>query len=445
MKKTSLKFLIIALFLSFVYIAVTEGIEDRVRRLAWVGWAPHGWGTFRTANGNAGLLNFWIWPTTPGYTWAHVLSTFHTWGITNTLTGYLWMETIWWVWPGDLSGVELYPDASWDPRGNWTLSGYLWSDSAWWIRMNDVVFVPDNTYFSGFAWSDEIGWIDMWWATLESTSSGFIWKVKVLGSIGWSRVFNTTYDVGGSYSSAKINELVNVVEKNIKLLTRNAGPGQINQLWAPIPEIFNDSVIYENTGGTLGLVRYSDITFRNVGYENVRSLIVIGANVYIDQAVLPPPGDTRPRAIIAMANSQGIWGNIYVAWGLTRIESSLIAGWSLYSAYFPPSTQTDYIYYNTDASSIAILPDRQLYVHGTIISHNTIGGSNPGNGSAFICPYTEVSCAEDTAIRYDFNYFRDFQRDPVKRGYATSQYDDWSFVIEYNPGIIRDPPPWLAE
>ncbi len=435
----------LALLLGISYMALSAGIEDRFRRLAGIGGAPHAWGTFRTANGNAWLLDFAAAPTWSGYTWAYIYSTYTGGTIINTLTWFFWIENIGWVGGGDMSGVSITPDPSGNPRANWTLSGHLWSDSAGWIDMNNVLFVPDNTYFSGFAWNDGIGWIDLWWATLAQTSSGFIWKVKILWNAGWASIFNTVYDVGQKYSSANINKILNVVKKNITLLKRNAGTGQINTVWTPSIQVFRDTVIYENTGGTISLVRYSDTTFRNLGLDSVRSIIVLWANVYIDESVLTPIGDTRPRTIIVLPNDNWIGGNIFIDGSVTKIQSSLVAGGSIFSAYFPPATQTDYIYYNTDASSTAGLPDRQLYVFGSIISHNSLGGSTPQGGSTYVCPYIEVNCTRQTAIRYDFNYFRDYQKNPAKRGYIDSRFDDWSLVIEYNPLLVRDPPPGLTQ
>jgi hypothetical protein len=352
------------------------------------------------------------------------------------------MENIWWVgawW------VTLHPDPSGNPRAEWTLSGHLWSDSAGWIDMNSVVFVPDNTFFSGFAWNDGVGWIDIWWATLASTSDGFIWMVKVLWAVWGSRVFNTVYDVSQGFSSTSITPILNKVQKNLALSLRNAGTNQINPVGTSSINAFKDSVIYQNTGSTLSVVRYSDTTFRRIGLENVRTIVVVGADVYIDEAVLTPIWDTRPRAIITLQNSKWIGGNIYIAWNPTRIESSLIAEWSIFSAFFPSTTTTEYIYYNSEASMTTALPDRQLYIFGSVISHNTIGWATPWDGSTYICPYIEINCTRDTAIKYDFNYFRDYQEDPVKRWYKSDIYDDYSMIVEYNPLLLRDPPPLLTQ
>ena len=199
--------------------------------------------------------------------------------------------------------MTLYPDPTGNPRGNWTLSGFLWSDSAGWIDMNHVVFVPDNTFFSGFAWNDGVGWIDTWGATLATTSSGFIGKVKIIGNIASSYIYNTVYDVGQSYSSTKINGLINSIQKNLSIMLRNVPQSQINRFDGTTNiEAYNDTVIYLNTGTTVNTLRYSTASFRHIGFEDVRSLIVIGANLYIDEAVIVPPGDTRPRVIIVMPN-----------------------------------------------------------------------------------------------------------------------------------------------
>ncbi len=438
---------IITLFagVAIVYITFAAGIEDRYRRLAWVGGVAHSWGTFRTLNGNAGTLDFDVAPTLGGYTGAHIFSRFNSWAITNTLTGHFWMETVGWVGWEDASGVIMSPDPTWNPRGNWTLSGNLWSDSVGWIDMGEIVFVPDTSTFSGYAWNDGIGWINIFGATFAGTSTSIIWKVKVLWNAWGSRIFNTVYDISQKYSSVKTTQVTNAIQKNLTLLMRNAWTWQLNRVGDTNVNLFRESVIYQNTGITLGLVRYSDLTFRNVWYENMRSIIVIGANFYIDQSVLPPVGDTRPRAIIVLPNDRGIGWNIFISGDPTRIESSLIAWGSIFSASFPPANQTDYTFYNSSASSTIWLPDRQLYIYGTVVSNNTIGGSSPNDGASFVCPFMEVNCTRDVSIRYDWNYFRWYEWNPAKRWYNSALYDAWSVIIEYNQGVQRNPPPGLIE
>lgn len=138
-------------------------------------------------------------------------------------------------------------------------------------------------------------------------------------------------------------------------------------------------------------------------------------------------------------------GNIYIGSGVAKIYSSIIAEGSLLSGYFTGTTATNPILYNASSIELLSLPNRQLYTYGSIISHNTIGGAYGQGVGNYVCPYTEMSCDRSMAIRYDFNYFRDFQKnDPnaaLNRGYKNAAYDDYSFVIEYDPRVQSAPPP----
>lgn len=89
---------------------------------------------------------------------------------------------------------------------------------------------------------------------------------------------------------------------------------------------------------------------------------------------------------------------------MTRIQSTLIAEGSLYSGRRNGGT---WKLYNADKTSTADLPNYQLYIKGSVISRNTIGGA--GVVGTPHCPYTEGVCTYDQALRYDLNYFRDFQ------------------------------------
>jgi len=130
----------------------------------------------------------------------------------------------------------------------------------------------------------------------------------------------------------------------------------------------------------------------------------MGADVYVDEDILPT--DTTPRAIIALADSTGNQGNIYIWGNVKRIQSSLVAEWSVYSGFLPSSMSQIAQLYNPDVMSTMTLPGNQLYVYGTIISHNTIGWAAQ-DGTAYACPYTEPICDRDHAVRYDLNFSDD--------------------------------------
>ncbi len=128
---------------------------------------------------------------------------------------------------------------------------------------------------------------------------------------------------------------------------------------------------------------------------------------------------------------------------MKKISANLIAERSIYSAGVANDTKS--LYYTRKSSVFLDLPQNQLYIYGSVLSHNTIGGGTR-DGSA-ICPYTQTDiyggCTYDTAIPYDWNYFRAY-RNPgsTTRAYTkTPLLDAYSVVIEYDSRVLSDPPP----
>lgn len=54
-------------------------------------------------------------------------------------------------------------------------------------------------------------------------------------------------------------------------------------------------------------------------------------------------------------------------------------------------------------------------------------------------------CNRETAIKYDFNYFRSYDKTLERRAYTSNSLDDYSLIIDYDPRLLADPPPGLIE
>ncbi len=396
---------------------------------------------------NAGVISFDDAPF--GYSGAQIVW----YGTTEvTLTGMFWMQTTGWATFSE-SRVILIPPASWENvRDPWYLSGYAWSPNAGWIALNHgesyasgIAFIPDIGQLVGYGYSESLGWIPFWeYAGSGITvdmSDGFIWKVSIAGSIGWSKTFNVLYDVGGSFNSISMTSFVNVVRKNITVLLRNAGSRintNLSGLWA---QSFNKAMIFRTeNNSTSAFVRYSDIK-NAFNFDLSRSLIVIGADIYID--VDAPNTIGASRAIIALKNEKGEWGNIYIDGSVKIIESVLFSERSIISgAEFITGSLSPY--YVSKKSVFLDIPRNQLYIKWAIWGFNTIGWSSKDNGA--VCPYlsdNSILCSYDNAIKYDWNYFRIYNWAPARRAYPNDSKDAYSVIIEYDPRIIQDPPPGL--
>jgi hypothetical protein len=97
--------------------------------------------------------------------------------------------------------------------------------------------------------------------------------------------------------------------------------------------------------------------------------------------------------------------------------------------------------YNDTAEKLTALSQNQLLIHGSLISHNTIGGAVVNPSQKAVCPFYVASCDRISALPYDLNYFRAFYGKDESRAWGNAEYDDYSLIIEYDPRILSDPPP----
>jgi hypothetical protein len=152
---------------------------------------------------------------------------------------------------------------------------------------------------------------------------------------------------------------------------------------------------------------------------------------------------TQSRAIIALKNEKGEWWNIWIRWSVKQVEATLFAEKTIWSweEFITGSLSP---YYVAKKSLFLDIPRNQLYIKGWVAWHNTIGWWSKDGWA--VCPYLsdviEV-CTYDTAVKYDWNYFRIFSGQPARRAYPDDSKDYYSVVIEYDSRVLQDPPPGL--
>ncbi len=415
----------------------------------------HSTGAFSTG-WNAGVLSFDDTPS--AYSGAQVVGFAASSDV--YLTGIFWLETVgWatfsdvWAWPV----VVVSPGTGSNIRDPWYLSGYAWSDNAGWISLNHgesyaswVWFFPDTTSIAGYAWNDNIWWISFATGSVW-VGSGFIGQVGVWGSIGGTKSFSTLYTPGSTITSASLGTFMNAVRKNVSILSRNAeksSTGYINtDFTLSSPFAFNKTLIYKKDTNPSDLfLKYSTIqTAFDSSMDNTKSLIVIGGDIYIDTDVTTPAYVNYPRAFIALRNELWQWGNIYIKWSVKNVQASLVAEKTIWSGEEFISGALSPYFINKKSVFLDI-PKTQLYIKWFIASYNTIGGSSKTWGA--VCPVftkNDETCTYDSAIPYDWNYFRSFDKTPWNRAYPNSSKDIYSVVMEPNPGVMQNPPPWLED
>lgn len=421
----------------------------------------HNTGFFNPA-GNAGLVDFQNSPSSysPGeYSEVQIIK-----NPTNSgqlfLTGMFWMQTVGWTTFSDVGAgpVLVIPPANGDNIRNptWYLSGYAWNENAGWIALNHgdsnasgVTYFPDTSSFTGYAWSNSLGWISFSSGSF-AVSKGFIGQVKVMGNIGGSK----TFDVGAlwvtpgkSFDSLTLNNILNTTRKNVAIMLRNAWAGQINTIGQPSPNSFVNTMIFRSLSNPSdAYVSYSTIKTPFINDAD-RTLLSIGADIYIDVDFTGSSFGTKPRSIIALKNDVGQWGDIYISGDVKKIQATLVADGTIWSGTGGSSAPLT-PYYKNKASAFLDIPKRQLWIVGSLISHNTIGGGSKDGGAS--CPYTDTAivggCNYDNAVPYDLNYFRGYSgsADATWRAYKNTSLDAYSTIIDYDPLILSDPPPGLA-
>ena len=395
--------------------------------------------SFQTEYGNAGDISF-----------DHDPNPYQTGNLNGTdITGFFWSQTTGWAeftWGTNMT----LRGANNSAREVWDVSGFAWSDAAGWMTLSGMEYYPDSTTLSGWLWSDTVGWTVFTSGDIivNNVWLGFIGRVAILWSVAGNNIYAlniANYQAGATFNVSKIASTLNDIRKKVSITLRNVGMNNLNTV-APIgpttPNILNQSVFYTYTGSSEFIVAYSSLESSLNTPTSPRSLVVIGGDIYIDTGVTFPI-DTPSHTIIALKNDIWKWWNIYIRGDVTKIHSSLVAEGSLYSARRLAGA---WVLYNSDHNSITSLPNYQLYVKGSIVSHNTIGWAWVANTPK--CPYIENTCTYDQSLRYDLNYFRDFQintlpnlEKPLHRWYPVDAYNDKSVIIDHDSRVISDPPP----
>ena len=401
----------------------------------------HTWWSFDPA-GNAGIVNFNVWDV--------VLTRDQTTGL-QYLSGRLWSQTVGWMYfnpsIGALTTLDITSDDSKNIRIQNTLSGWLWSENAGWIQMNPNIpggWVTFNTTngpaLNGWAYSSNLGWIELGnWLVASTLGDGLIGKVKVIGNLSGNNIFDVLYNVGSSFAGQNTANTLNKIKKNIALSNRWM---TINSTLDRKPQ---NGILYYKQSWIL--TYSSDINLSSGSkyfIKEARTLIIEWADLLIDECIGLPtsPSDIKwPKAIIVLTDKDGNGGNIIIKWNVTKIYSTLIAEKSILSG-----VNQSILYNETKENVLSALPPYQLYIKGSVVSYNTIWWSS-NNASDFRCPYFETTnCNGTTSLKYDFNYFRNFQSGStsVSTERAISWYDIYSMIIEFDPKALSDPPPGLS-
>lgn len=404
------------------------------RQFSSESWVPHNPWHFENdgVTGNAGRVSF-IKPWTSAGT------------IGDSLVGTFWIETIWTGTfnPGTMFIAPTDPNAPVDEP--WTISGTIDSNAGT-IYLTWVRYIPNENVLIWTGWNNGIGSVPFWsddlgtYVTNTGIARWFVWRVKILGTIDGDKSFQT-YDnsVGIQYNASLMNQMLNKIRKNVSLLTRNMKSDFTNVFNALPPTALGNKIFYINTGSVYQALTYIDGSSIASQFpsSSIDSLILVWWDILIGTGIYESYPKKYPKGIIVLKNEKGVGWNIYIAPDVKIIESSLFAEGTIYSG-----TDKDNIE-NATMQQVASLPENQLYIHGSLMSRNTIGGALEFGGA--VCPYNEITCDYASAIKFDLNYFRNYLASgsltAATRAYSDDTFDNYSMIIEYDSRISTNPPP----
>ncbi len=133
----------------------------------------------------------------------------------------------------------------------------------------------------------------------------------------------------------------------------------------------------------------------NIRVTGKRTVLVVGGNVYIRNNIYYSSLSKDTLGIIALKDSAGNGGNIYIDPNVTNIAGTLFAEKSIIS--YDGTAELD-------GFTRAFTLRNQLHIYGSTFSENTIGGSRMTTPQ---CPfYITSGCTTAVAQKYDLNYLR---------------------------------------
>ncbi|MDP2103569.1 MAG: hypothetical protein Q8K26_01450, partial [Candidatus Gracilibacteria bacterium] len=235
-------------------------------------------------------------------------------------------------------------------------------------------------------------------------------SVKILGMSN-SR---NTFDILSGNDTNKVGSLTrtdikNLIHKNVELMTKGGVPA---------------SARYE--------VHTGDYTIPEIWPVGKDTIIIKGGDVTIDNNI--SNGSTM-KSIIALKDSMGTGGKIKISKNVSNIAAVLYADKSIISG-------SSSIPYYSDTPPNIQTATGQLFIEGSIISDNTIGGASM---TPLKCPYGAGTCTDQEAKRYDLNYFRFYTgtgaTSPGAAIGVPSEGIGYPFVIKYDSRLQTAPPP----
>lgn len=283
-------------------------------------------------------------------------------------------------------------------------------------------------------------------ATLDLASGAVKGEVEIIGISSGDHIYSIYDDTNfNNIAGISFGEMSEVIRRNVAEITRNETAGTLN---ATITDwsgnlIDNNKVLYYKGDGDLIIGNGSDFVIP----DTAGSIIVIGGDVYIKNNLVYN-SEKGSLGIIVIKDVDGNGGNVYIDPAVTNLVGGIYAEGSLISAEDDANNaiQNTEIYDGFNGNKMDLV--NQLFLKGTLITHNTIGGSrqDPVTFPEMVDENCgELGSGQPCAERYDLNYMRIFSTSGatvLNGGMASIGTTSTApFVIEYDPRIQSNVPP----
>ncbi len=254
---------------------------------------------------------------------------------------------------------------------------------------------PDTVTYQSYITYEANGWRFIYPSSNGNLGTALIHQsaLKILGQSNM-----TQRSLGVDTSLEVRTDIWNTIRKNVALLSRNR-------------------TAYADVDYTI--LRDDPISIDATSFDTKRTIVVIGADVNITDTI--PLDPDVPYVIIALTDAAGNGGNIRIHQSVRDIHANLFAERSILSS-----------------------GDNQLYIHGMVLSLNTIGKSIFG-----VCPFYVTACSNPED--YDFEKIRKGYMELVNTLGHTAlspralEYPKHAVIIEYDGRILTDPPIFLQK
>lgn len=366
--------------------------------------------------------------------------------LTRQLEGYGYSENLGKVWLGMTS-----TDPARTKKKDWTDKEPP-TDEYCGVKKEDTKN-PDKEINKGVLTNDILNKIIENAQRRSEKQASFIGNVKIIGTaVGNGTIVDDIYKAQTPETYNGFRRVIDNIRQAYFVKARNVKMDDTNT--SIVNEVFINQKNPKSTN--ISELHFVDKDKWEKGKETYRTIVSYGNDIVIGTDITKR-NDNKPVAFIALKDEDGKWGNIYITKDVKNIYASLIAEGSIFSGEGQITCNNNnnnncrkndkgVIFYNDTASEISTISKdltKQLYIYGSVMSRNTIGGASKSHSDPIWPIYIKAESDKNDAAKYDFHYFRVFDKDGKNTRSDKHGLDDYSLIIERNPNAISNPPPIL--